>query len=391
MKKTPIKLTIVLCLLLFTHFSQGKWEYFTKAKEKIKSACNFVKNATANASNKIAETITKTKDNILNSETVEYFTGINNNEADLEVYDYKEFIENYQLSLNTTSSSKANNCAPDVSICTDNEYDQKHECQDPPLICEVSELSASIIEGDFSNSTRKVVKFLNLTPNSIQEVEYDNDEPEVVICISGFTSQKDDYTKTWEGVIKNKDPHKEVFAFKWPSNDVWGYFKELFGNARAHRKIFSFATKSGKLLAHALIMGYPKRFSKVTFVSFSLGCEVVRSCLEELHRLNATKNFIEEVYLMAGATEIAPKDYEIFSIINKKLVHIYTPLDWILKWNKFVESADPIGRKTLNKKLKRNIESLGIEVEQYDISEIADGHGKFRGKLDLIMRESEFH
>lgn len=53
---------------------------------------------------------------------------------------------------------------------------------------------------------------------------------------------------------------------------------------------------------------------------------------------------------MAGATELYPEDYKIFSLINGKLVHAYTPLDWMLKWNKYLENTDPIGRKVMSKK-----------------------------------------
>ena len=43
------------------------------------------------------------------------------------------------------------------------------------------------------------------------------------------------------------------------------------------------ARESGRLLAHMLILGYPKKFDEVTLVGFSLGTQVIKSCLTELH------------------------------------------------------------------------------------------------------------
>jgi len=51
--------------------------------------------------------------------------------------------------------------------------------------------------------------------------------------------------------------------------------------------VFKYAKKNakltGKLLAHSLAIGWPFPTQSVSFVGFSLGNQVIKSCLKELH------------------------------------------------------------------------------------------------------------
>lgn len=48
------------------------------------------------------------------------------------------------------------------------------------------------------------------------------------------------------------------------------------------------AKLAGKLLAHALAIGFPFPTQSVSLVGFSLGTQVIKSCLKELHAVGAS-------------------------------------------------------------------------------------------------------
>jgi hypothetical protein len=71
------------------------------------------------------------------------------------------------------------------------------------------------------------------------------------------------------------------------------------------------AKKSGKLLAYFLCLDYPMLFDNVDLIGFSLGTQVIKSCLTQLRRLGAYE-IIGSIYLMGGATCIHSEDTKIF-------------------------------------------------------------------------------
>jgi len=61
------------------------------------------------------------------------------------------------------------------------------------------------------------------------------------------------------------------------------------------------AKKSGKLLAYLICLDYPQAYHKVDLIGFSLGTQVIKSCLTQLKKIRAYK-MVDSVYLMGGAT-----------------------------------------------------------------------------------------
>ena len=142
----------------------------------------------------------------------------------------------------------------------------------------------------------------------------------MVIAVSGFLSEDRNHKDEWSGLIEaNKDI--PVYSYHWTPKDYFSLLdpiknmisprsflnlKEFFNKASVlakgasiaydYRKMFwesvDCARLSGKLLAHAIMQQYPFMNHSITLVGYSLGTQVIYSCLEELRacdEFNASK------------------------------------------------------------------------------------------------------
>jgi len=130
-----------------------------------------------------------------------------------------------------------------------------------------------------------------------------------IISVSGFLSEKDDNTEAWIGLCKS-NLTLPVYSYRWSSKGSWSMLKPLVPTSVksffslkniAKRMFFGYkiitlpfdykdifmqsievAKKSGKLLAHSLMMQFPFINHSISLIGFSLGTQVIYSCLEEL-------------------------------------------------------------------------------------------------------------
>ena len=142
----------------------------------------------------------------------------------------------------------------------------------------------------------------------------------MVIAVSGFLSEGSDHKNEWSGLIEaNKDI--PIYCYHWAAKDYTAllnpvknmislrsflslkdYFNKIsvlaagFSIAYGYSQVFwesvDYARQSGKLLAHAIMQQYPFMNQSITLVGFSLGTQVIYSCLEELRacdEFNASK------------------------------------------------------------------------------------------------------
>ena len=72
-------------------------------------------------------------------------------------------------------------------------------------------------------------------------------------------------------------------------------FEESFKKALKNAKL------TGQLLAISLVLGYPFSTQTISLVGYSLGTQVIKSCLQTLSRLEA-HDLIHNVSFIAGAT-----------------------------------------------------------------------------------------
>ena len=84
----------------------------------------------------------------------------------------------------------------------------------------------------------------------------------------------------------------------------------LGSNVTEFAKLFSACKKSaklsGQLLACALAVGFPFYSQSVSIVGFSLGCQVVKTCVKTLHQLGASE-VLQNVTFLGGAVDILDK------------------------------------------------------------------------------------
>jgi len=107
------------------------------------------------------------------------------------------------------------------------------------------------------------------------------------------------------------------------------------------------ARQAGKMLAICLALGFPFLSQTVSLVGYSLGCQVIKSCLKTLHRIGAHE-IIHNVTFLGGATNFH-RDKEMWETIfcqtvAGKLKNVYSTKDFILGVYQAAEKHDAIGR-----------------------------------------------
>ena len=158
------------------------------------------------------------------------------------------------------------------------------------------------------------------------------------------------------------------------------------------------ARLTGKLLAIALVLGYPFSLKSVSFLGFSLGTQVLKSCLKMLYSLNAL-DLVQNVTFLGGATHLT-KDQalweKIFStVVNGKVTNVLSKSDLILYLYSATEMKYSIGRNQIMDKSKYNCSKLkdedqAVEYEdRYHLEnhEVKYGHMEYRDKLFEIIEK----
>lgn len=152
--------------------------------------------------------------------------------------------------------------------------------------------SWDIVSKPFYQSDSTDVKFVSLTPNDVSAINENDTDTEVLICISGFLSQRDNMHEAWHAVLDRRNG-KPVFGFKWPAEDAYTLFQNIWleilkikfseitkvkmGDIMTFNGVRSIAMDSGQLLAHALILEFPEYLPRVSLIGFSLGTQVIKS------------------------------------------------------------------------------------------------------------------
>jgi hypothetical protein len=126
--------------------------------------------------------------------------------------------------------------------------------------------------------------------------------------------------------------------------DLYSGFSKPFKDAKASAKL------TGKLLACVLAAGYPFTNQTISFVGFSLGCQVIKSCLKMLHKLGAAQ-MVHEVTLLGGATNCLdnPKNSQLWnSILSAQVAgqikNVFTKRDLVLLLYSASEVDCAVGR-----------------------------------------------
>ena len=115
---------------------------------------------------------------------------------------------------------------------------------------------------------------------------------------------------------------------------IYNESTNIFMDAKQKAKI------AGKMLACALAMSYPFETQSITLVGFSLGTQVIKSCLKTLHSIGALSkgqnSIIQNVVLMGGAVNFdgigkEVKWRKIFGqTVAGQIANVYSTKDYIL-------------------------------------------------------------
>lgn len=177
----------------------------------------------------------------------------------------------------------------------------------------------------------------------LENLDLKRNGKKVLVCISGFLSQKDDLKNHWKDVLKVLDKDIQIYGYKWPAKhhqeliepaikrapmilsgafDTMSIAQEHLGEEKEKKededktsslaslfswktvravatlaygvsqissdyaKIFRHARDTaiiyGKFLAYTIILASPFVGKRINLLGFSLGCQVIKSCLDEL-------------------------------------------------------------------------------------------------------------
>ena len=209
----------------------------------------------------------------------------------------------------------------------------------------------------------------------------------VTIAVSGFLSESTNEDKEWLHMKNHIAPSKTgIFVYKWESKKLKDLaialgkltaklgvevaitlasggqlsllkcllmgsnvteFVELFRGAKANAK------RSGRLLACALAIRFPFFTQTISLVGFSLGCQVLKTCIKTLHKLGAT-DVLQNVTFMGGAVDKLDKQKNrdlwadiLSSQVPGVVKNVYTRKDAILLLYSAAEFDYAIGRNAM--------------------------------------------
>lgn len=223
------------------------------------------------------------------------------------------------------------------------------------------------------------------------------------IVVSGWLSQDDEMNDSWVNIISN-ELQGHTLALRWDSGSAQKLVKKELLSSAVHSIGLLVATPIFKVAHLAMLLTvnpFKKRAKKaettgyvladlihskmlgnacISLVGFSLGTRVIYFCLQRLQELGCQ---VHDVLLLGGA---APLNVEIWKKCRKtvtgRLINTYSKTDKILS------------RLYSLSRLEKAIGNWPLEVEgveNFDVTEIASGHLKYRESLDKILSKLEYY
>ncbi|CAG9326100.1 unnamed protein product [Blepharisma stoltei] len=224
-----------------------------------------------------------------------------------------------------------------------------------------------------------------------------NSSLHVTIAISGWLSQGDEMNIAWQ-LLSDAPGQRQTYALRWDSKtkndlvkkDFPSLIAKVVGYAMFPTQMFlplvqalknhSFkqsakqAEITGIILAHFIAN---KVFGNacISLIGFSLGTRVIYSCLLELAKMNL--KIIHDVTLLGGAAPLNIENWVLCrSVVSGRMVNTYSKTDKILSLlYTFSIFEKPIG----------NYEIPIENFENYNVTDLASGHTKYREVLDRIL------
>eukprot|EP00340_Litonotus_pictus_P010215 CAMPEP_0170514962 /NCGR_PEP_ID=MMETSP0209-20121228/1455_1 /TAXON_ID=665100 ORGANISM="Litonotus pictus, Strain P1" /NCGR_SAMPLE_ID=MMETSP0209 /ASSEMBLY_ACC=CAM_ASM_000301 /LENGTH=818 /DNA_ID=CAMNT_0010799239 /DNA_START=237 /DNA_END=2689 /DNA_ORIENTATION=+ len=228
----------------------------------------------------------------------------------------------------------------------------------------------------FEHSNSKEVslnpELITLSPYN----KYKDFFPTVTILVSGFLSQSNNQKDLWKNVLSTMtSSYTDFYTLSWQSSSVSDFGVNLLSYttgsliklyfSRGGKNVdydwdkylsenneFVVAMKRseiiGKLLAYTIASKKQFKGKLVNLIGFSLGCNVIKSCLDELSRLtipsvvnnnkgykvSSNKTVINNVMFVGGATTIdlnKKSEFNSIEICGGRLINVFSSCDLVLE------------------------------------------------------------
>ncbi len=242
-----------------------------------------------------------------------------------------------------------------------NENNQKKEFNFNSLFSKFKNTFSSI--GHKIISTDNYINSLTLNNLSIQPLEPFNSYTNICICISGyFLPQNSKFENIWENLLLTKN-NMDYYYYNWQDEDNFyktgiakntiGYLQHFF-DQNSSQKAYSeindenmykmvknnkrISKLYGKFLAYIIASKLIFKYQTISFIGFSLGCNVIKFCLKELNKIknsgvNNINNIINNIIFIGGGCKFSENDKhkEMFSLISGKVINVYCDNDELIK------------------------------------------------------------
>ena len=252
--------------------------------------------------------------------------------------------------------------------------------------------------------------FINLEDFKIIPHYANKNSPHILFLISGFTTKDKDEDTLWKGIVDNYQyKHYDKFFFKWDSKKeedylktsvIFNFLKSIFNKNNGN--LFKEAEKVAKMygILLALTISSKNYFDNktISFITYSLGCHVLKHCLKELYSLYLNKisnniGIIQNIVFVAGATTIKNKKKwtEIIKSVPGKIYNIVSVKDDVLRCLYPIFSKNnltkPLGLSELNiyNKCTTEIKNTFNHVTNLDLSGDKIGHLNYLDLIDIIL------
>ena len=224
----------------------------------------------------------------------------------------------------------------------------------------------------------------------------------ITLAISGWLSEDDNPNIAWQD-LSSFFGQGEIYYVKWDSSTIKqslkymipmgifalfaapslvGTFSSLVGLAKANPFGVQIekAKLTGRTLAQVIMAGGGLRNTSISLIGFSLGTQVIMSCLQELVGKGGQ---VHDVVLLGGAAPANIQKWEVCKqAVTGRLVNAFSSRDKALSLLYRLAT------------LKTAIGTSALEVpgvENFDVTDIADGHLEYRKVLSRIFQKLEYN
>ncbi len=192
------------------------------------------------------------------------------------------------------------------------------------------------------------------------------------------------------------------YFYQWPSNSIFKAAVETIIAGVAQKAVnitFSQskerAISSGKILATIIKCRNIFNAKYINLIGFSLGCQVIYSCLQQLKEYECY-DLINNVTFLGGAVQIDNdvKNGQLLNkVINGRIVNCYSKEDYILKYVfQLSEEQKPIGMDELKwKEIKGQNNLYCPKIENIDLTDLKMGHLDYRNEMKEIVKRTNLY